>query len=93
MIMGRSWLIARITVRQYCSQIEFYHTLTIYSLSGPNVSPSLVSPNLSTTSCTSDPFPPEDLPLNLNADFLFEASDSTWDSRGLYLVFIFSTIS
>ncbi len=60
----------------------------LYSFLGPNVPPSLVSPNLSTTSCTSDPFPPEDLPVDLDADFLFEAS-GTWDSRGLYLVFCF----
>ncbi|XP_028409090.1 uncharacterized protein LOC114531676 [Dendronephthya gigantea] len=46
-----------------------------------NVSPSLVGPGLPTTSCTSDPFPPEDLPWDLNTEALFEANEATWDPR------------
>ena len=55
----------------------------MYFLSVPNVSQSLVNPGLPATSCTSDPFPPEDLPLDLNAEFLLEAG-VVFDTRGVY---------
>lgn len=72
----------------FCS-LYFYMNFSacVSSLLDPNVSPSLVGPGLPATSCTSDPFPPEDLPWDLSTESLFEPNETPWDSRGSYISF------